>query len=748
MILRKIKKCLFFLLLFVFGLQLYSQNTLSGLITSTSDDPLSALIYMPQLEKGTVADIDGTFSIKDIPTGTYTVVYSMLGYSTISKKIKFLEAAEVIERVQLNESAVEMEEVIISTPFHKLQSDNVMKVERIGMDQLKSSGAVTLADGITNIAGVSTISTGNGIGKPVIRGLSSNRVLTYSQGVRLENQQFGDEHGLGVNEAGIESVEVIKGPASLLYGSDALGGVLYLNSEKFAQAGSFKADFNSTYFSNTLGTASNLGIKTSSNKFKFLARGAYLSHSDYKTGNGIRVTNTRFNETDFKTGGRFQSSQFKSTIRYNYNRSNIGIPEEIGDQNTEKTLMNPFQEIDNHILSLDNDIFLNHSSLNIKAGYLFNDRKEYEELEEGSVASNEPALRLKLNTFNFDVKYNLPLLGNFETIAGIQGMYQTNKNLGEEVLIPDAKVKDFGIFTTTHYHLKKVDIQAGIRFDSRKLDSEQVGLDSDEEDYIAPINRSFTSFNAALGAKIDLNEAITLRLNLASGFRAPNLAELTSNGVHEGTNRYEIGNQDLGNEQNLQTDISFELNSEHFELFVNGFYNLINDYIYVSPTGEIIESTFVYEYLQNDARLYGGEIGLHLHPHPIDWLHFESNFESVTGKNTTGDYLPLIPANSIQNTIRIEFQNTNLLKDSNTFISLKSTFNQYNVYEFETNTKGYSLLSLGGSTSIDFEKFMLRMTLNITNLTDENYISHLSRLKPDGIANMGRSFNLGIKVEI
>jgi iron complex outermembrane receptor protein len=327
-------------------------------------------------------------------------------------------------------------------------------------------------------------------------------------------------------------------------------------------------------------------------------------------------------------------------------------------------------------------------------------------------------------------------------------MYQTNKNLGEEVLIPDAKVKDFGIFTTTHYHLKKVDIQAGIRFDSRKLDSEQVGLDSDEEDYIAPINRSFTSFNAALGAKIDLNEAITLRLNLASGFRAPNLAELTSNGVHEGTNRYEIGNQDLGNEQNLQTDISFELNSEHFELFVNGFYNLINDYIYVSPTGEIIESTFVYEYLQNDARLYGGEIGLHLHPHPIDWLHFESNFESVTGKNTTGDYLPLIPANSIQNTIRIEFQNTNLLKDSNTFISLKSTFNQYNVYEFETNTKGYSLLSLGGSTSIEFEKFMLRMTLNITNLTDENYISHLSRLKPDGIANMGRSFNLGIKVEI
>src|SRR5690606_2803914 len=107
---------------------------------------------------------------------------------------------KIVTNLELEESAVEMEEVIISTPFHKLQSDNVMKVERISTESLSASGAVTLADGIKNIAGVDIISTGTGIGKPVIRGLSSNRVLTYTQGVRLENQQFGDEHGLGINE--------------------------------------------------------------------------------------------------------------------------------------------------------------------------------------------------------------------------------------------------------------------------------------------------------------------------------------------------------------------------------------------------------------------------------------------------------------------------------------------------------------------------------------------------------------------
>lgn len=222
------------------------QNTLTGTITSLdTTEGLPATVYLPQLEKGTAADFDGHYSLSGISDGTYTVIYSILGYSTVSKKINFSRGQAVQMDVQMAQSAVEMEEVIVSTPFHKLQSENVMKVERVSTDELKSSGASTLAEGIENIAGVDIISTGTGIGKPVIRGLSSNRVLTYTQGVRLENQQFGDEHGLGINEAGIESVEVIKGPASLLYGSDALGGVLYLNPEKFAPSGETHGDINS-----------------------------------------------------------------------------------------------------------------------------------------------------------------------------------------------------------------------------------------------------------------------------------------------------------------------------------------------------------------------------------------------------------------------------------------------------------------------------------------------------------------------
>lgn len=730
------------LALFILGITAQSQNTLRGTVTSEkSNEPILATVYIPKLERGTVTDFDGNFEITNLPDGNYSVVYSALGFGTLSKQINLQGAQTVVEDISLADSAVEMDEVIISTPFHKLQSENVMKVERISTSELNSSGAVTLADGLSNIAGVEIITTGTGIGKPVIRGLSSNRVLTYAQGVRLENQQFGDEHGLGINEAGVESVEVIKGPASLLYGSDALGGVLYLNPERFAPSNETQADLSSTYFTNTLGTSTNLGVKTSGEKFRFLARGAYSSFSDYKTGGGYRVTNTRFNEKDLKTGVQYLGTSFKSILRYNYNRSDIGIADEIGEQTHSKKLELPFQEIDNHILSMENTFFLKNSSLDIKAGFLYNDRREFEE------ELSSPELQMKLRTINYDIKYHLPKTAKLETIIGIQGMFQNNKNNGEEILIPDATTRDFGIMATSHYHLEKVDLQAGVRFDSRKISSE-AGRETTDSNYISALDKTFNSFTAAVGAKVDFTREFSVRLNLASGFRAPNLAELTSHGVHEGTYRYEIGNANLTTEQNLQTDLSFEYRNEHIELFANGFYNAVNNFIFLSPTNEVLQGNNVYEYQQNDAALYGGEFGFHLHPHPLDWIHFESSFETVTGRLENDAYLPLMPAHSLRNTFRINIADGQLRKDSSFFVTLQNTFDQTKHSEFETRTGGYSLLSAGIESKFNFENIDLAVGITATNLTDKEYVSHLSRFKPEGILNIGRSVNLSLKLEI
>ncbi|TYA59075.1 TonB-dependent receptor [Formosa maritima] len=735
-------KTLINLLLFVSLTAIQAQNTIEGtLLENNTNNPIAfANIYLPQLEKGTTTDESGHFVLQNLPSGNYKIVFSFIGFESHSKTIQ-IPISKPLE-IALNPSAIEMDAVILSTPFHKLQRENVMKVEYEKVSDLKAIGAITLSDGIDNIAGVESITTGLSIGKPVIRGLSSNRVLVYAQGVRLENQQFGAEHGLGLNDAGIESIEVIKGPASLLYGSDALGGVLYLNPEKFAPINESAADVTGNYYSNTLGYSTNAGYKASGDKFKYLFRGSITGHSDYETPN-YRVTNTRFKEQDFKAGLGYQSTQFKTEFRYNVNHSKLGIPEEVTDQSTDKNPLLPYQDITNHIFSSKSTMFFDKSSLEINLGYTYNNRKEFEdehdhddyEEHEEHEEHEEAALNMKLKTFNYDMKYHLPVYGKFETIFGVQGMNQVNGNYGEEILIPNAVTNDFGVLGTSHIHFESIDVQLGFRYDYRHISIEN------------EFSKNYNSFNGAAGIKADVFKYITTRFNVSTGFRAPNLSELASDGVHHGTNRYEIGNPDLVNEQNIQLDLALEHNSDHFEFFINGFYNYVFDYIYLAPNGQIIDTAPVYNYLQDNARLYGGEIGFHLHPHPLDWLHFESSFETVTGKQDNGDYLPLIPANSLLNTVRVEYENK-WLNSGFGFITLRSTFKQGHVSYFETSTPSYNLLSAGIGGTVSVFNNDLILSISGTNLTNKNYINHLSRLKQDGIYNMGRNISVGVTYQL
>lgn len=724
-------------LLFIISSAVQAQNTLQGNITSRQGQEgiPAATVYISELEKGTAADFDGNYILSGIPNGSYHIVFSALGFRTVSEQIRFSGDTVIHMDIEMAESALEIQEIIVSTPFHRLQNENVMMVERLSTADLMRGGAPTLAEGLRSVAGMDIISTGTGIGKPVIRGLSSNRVLTYAQGVRLENLQYGDEHGLGINEAGIESVEVIKGPASLLYGSDALGGVLYLNPEKFAAPGERHADAETNYFSNTRGSTTNAGIQTSGEKFRFLARGTYSSFGDYRMGDEDWASNSRFNEKDLKAGAGYTAKSFRTTVRYNINQSLLGMPEERGEAKGERKPELPFQKINNHILSVDNVIFLENSTLDVKVGYQDNDRREFEDEEDHA------DLRMHLRTFDYDVKYHLSQKNRFETIVGVQGMVQDHTNRGPEILIPDAVTVDAGILATSHYHMENIDLQAGLRFDGRKIDSRSAREVSDP-DFIPALERTFTSMTAALGGKFDLSEQMTARLNLASGFRAPNLAEMTSNGVHEGTNRYEIGNPDLKREQNLQVDLSLEFQNEHVEFFANGFYNGVADYIYLSPSGEVIGRYEVYDFLQKNAWLYGGEIGYHIHPHPLDWLHLEGSFEMVTGKVNGGGYLPLIPANTIRNTLRLNSGRNSV------FVTLENTLDQNRVNEHESRTGGYSLLSAGISKSVSVGASSVELSVSGSNLTDKQYFSHLSRLKPLRLLDTGRSFHVSAKWKI
>lgn len=716
----------------------FSQNKLAGKITTEGNIPLQyAVIHINENNAFTETNEFGIYAFENVPKGKVTIVVHLLGYEQKTEKINSISTTEL--NFILQEKEQHLDEVIVSTVFNKIQSQNVMKVEHQSVKEMRKNGNVTLMDGLSETPGVTQISTGTSIGKPVIRGLSGSRVLVYAQGIRLENQQFGEEHGLGLSASGIESVEIIKGPASLLYGSDAIGGVVYFNPEKYAQYGKSEANLLQQFSSNTQGTNTSFGYKSTPGNWKFLIRGNYNSQADYKIPDGTTIINTRSIEKDLKYGIGYSNSHFSTDFRYNYNNLNLGLPEENIENSGFRNPLFPKQDIDNHILSVNQKVYFKNSKLEADLGYIFNNRKELEDID-------ETALHMKLKTANYNVKYYFPKWKNIETILGVQGMHQTNLNFGKERLIPDATTNDFGTFITSNYEWNKNVVQVGIRFDKRSISTSEYGILGDEG-YFEALDKQFESFNFALGYKTNLTEKIITRVNLASGFRAPNLSELTSNGVHEGSNRYEIGNSNLENEQNFQADLNLEYKSEHFEVFVNGFYNLLNNYIYIEPTSATIDGNDVYNYVQNNAYLFGGEAGIHFHPHPLDWLHFTSSFENVTAKQENGDYLPLIPANQWKNNLKTNFNLTNWFQKNYISAQINHVFNQNNTSSFETKSKDYTLVNLGFGGEINFGKQKVDVYLNANNLLNKTYIAHLSRLKNDSIPNIGRNIVLGLNFD-
>jgi iron complex outermembrane receptor protein len=719
----------------------FAQNAISGTIKNQNNEPISNVeISILDATIQTKSNENGQFEIKNLPIGKRTLIFKKDKFEIKSVQISIGNQEQKILDIILEEEDHHIDEILVSSLFNKTQNENVVKIDHINLKQIQNEGAINLSAALATNPGVNVISTGASIGKPVIRGLSGNRVLTYAQGIRLENQQFGEEHGLGLNANGQESVEIIKGPASLLYGSDAMGGVLYFNPEKYAANNKTELAVNQVVNSNTQGINTSVTFKNSVDKFKFLVQNNYSSHADYKLPNGERVLNTRYIENDFKIGTSYVTSRYIADFRYNFNDLNLGLPEENLENIGFRTPLFPSQKIENHLLSFNQKLYFKNSKLEATAGYVFNDRKELE-------SQDETALFMKLKTFNYNVRYYLPDFGKFETIIGFQGMNQENRNFGEEKLIPDAKIDDIGFFGTTQYKFNKNIIQFGMRYDFRNVTTKAFG-ENGTEGAFQKLDKKYESVNASLGFKTDVTDKITSRINFASGFRAPNLSELSSNGVHEGSNRYEIGNSNLKTEQNFQLDLNVDYNTEHFDFFANGFYNNINNYIYISPNGNTIDTNFVYDYLQNNAVLYGGETGIHMHLHEIDWLHMTSSYEMVIGKLENNLSLPLIPANQWKNNFRANFDVSKNIKNSFVFFQANYTFNQNKIGNFETKTNDYLLLSSGVGTDIQLKKATFNLFLTATNLLNKQYVAHLSRLKSDGIDNMGRNIVLGVNFNL
>ncbi len=722
-------------------------------ITTEDNKPIPyANVFFPILRTGTATDSLGQFMIEE-SRADLLIQISAIGYKTINITYGDLNPENSIKMYAAH---MEKDEVIVSAPAAKLNGETVMNIIGVRLISGVNSEAMSLPDKLATIPGVSSTSTGIGIGKPTVRGLSGNRVAVFSQGVRLENQQWGEEHGLGLDANGYEQVEVIKGPASLLYGSDAIGGVLYFVDSRYAKRNTIETGLNSQFFSNTLGLRNAAHFKLSKGKFHWNLFGSHSNHQDYSDGNGEHVENSRFNTSDIKSTFGLITEKWSGALRYNFLMENYGLSENHDHEEEEETgpriLHEPFQVLKTHIASFENAFFLPKSVLKLTLGYIHNHRQEFEEHEEDTAAIEEEehaALDMLLNTVSYNGKWIKKFdRTKWELIAGSQGMYQWNKNQGEELLIPDASTVDFGVFAVTNLSYTKHSLwQLGVRYDLRSIRSNQVDNPGDEH-FKPALNRTFSSFNFSTGLNHQFLPELRTRISLASGFRAPNTFELLSNGEHHGAFRYEIGNTNLKSENAYQVDISLDYTGEYFEVFINPFFSYIRNFIYLNPADSLIDDLPVFSYDQQNAMLFGGEAGLHIHPHPIDWLHLRWNYSNVYGQLTSGENLPLIPAQKLTTNLRSNFQLKRVVKSISAFVQHDYNFFQNNTAAFESGTPDYHLLSAGFEVEFAIKRQVIIIGLNGSNLLNTAYYDHLSRYKKSEQKNIGRNFTVSLRIPL
>ena len=794
-----------------------SRFSLSGNISDTSGAPLAgASIYIPDLKKGIVADADGNYQIKNIPAGDYLVEIKYIGYKTIAQNINFDQ--DKIENFAMQIAVVE-ESAIVITGSSRASSiiRNPIPIVSINKTFLQQNLNTNIIDAIATVPGVSEVTTGPNVSKPFIRGLGFNRILTLYDGVRLEGQQWGDEHGIEVDENTVNRVEVVKGPASVIYGSDALAGVVNLIPANPPAAGKIVGNILNEYQTNNRLIENSATIAGNTNDITWGGTFTHKMATNYNDKFDGRVYNTGFAETDASANLGINKNWGYSHFGFSMFNDLQEIPDGSRDSATRK-FTKQITEADNfrpivsnaelnsykitplhqHVQHFDfydaNSFNLGSGRLAVNVAFQKSIRREYSHPE-----IQIPGLYLLLNTYTYDVKYYFKERNGFSVTTGINGMYQDNNvTKGTEYIIPSYRQFDVGPFVFVKKRMDKLEFSGGLRYDVRDYSNADLysvtdpatgfdhvvnGKDTMGADHaFSAYKHTFSGMSGSIGLSYKFNDQFSMKANLGRGYRAPNVSEISANGVHPGTNMYQIGNLNFKPEFSLQEDLGATFTSTHVSVNADVFNNNIQNYIYneklQNAEGQdsvIVPGNQTFKFVASRANLYGGELSIDVHPHPWDWLHFENSLSvvyavnrGVAGQRKISDsakYLPFIPPLHTISELR-----ANIKKAGNIFANafIKVQFEVYatqnRVYlqnNTETPTAGYQLFNAGFGTDVLNKngKPMFNISFLGNNLFNVAYQSGLNRLKyfepypgnftgHDGIYNMGRNFSIKVNVPL
>ncbi|HVW94801.1 MAG TPA: TonB-dependent receptor [Mucilaginibacter sp.] len=789
-------------------------GTVTGTVTDKADGTpiIGATVSVPDLRRGSITDVNGHYTLDNLPRGVYLVQVSYVGYATYTQRVDFSKTTTF--DIQLQASSIETGEVVITGVSKATEiKRNPVPMVAVGKTYLdQHSAAGNAIDMIANIPGVSAVTTGPNVSKPFIHGLGYNRVVTLQDGIRQEGQQWGDEHGVEIDQNSVDRVEIIKGPASLSYGSDAIGGVVNLITPSPVAEGKILGSVQGTY-------GTNEGLWNGSFRLygnqKGFVWGTILSvkaAKDYQNERDGRVYATNFKEKDARLMLGLNKSWGTSYLNFSLFDDEQAIPDGSRDSATRQFTKQiteddefrpivPASELNSYSIPVlhqhvqlyriynNSNFNLGNGNLIVNLGYQFSHRREYTHPQDADIAG----LNLHLSTYTYDFKYNFTIGDGFETTTGINGQYQNN-SIGDatDFPIPAYHQFDIGPFVIMKKSIGKLDLSGGARFDSRSFHGQAAYIDTagtypqlytgpnpESATNVTPqfsaLNKTFTGFNGSFGAAYNFSSHFLLKANIARGFRAPSIAELSANGPDPGSQIYHVGNNNFKPEFSTQEDIGAFVTLPNVSFSVELFNNDLKNYIFqqqeLNADGSpvITQGYNTFTYVQSKARINGGEISLDIHP--VSWLHFENSMALTYGQNLgTGGpvadslkYLPFIPPLHTHSELRGNFsKGFSNFRNVYGFVGLDHYSAQdrfFAAYGTETYTAGYNLLSAGVGTEIvnAAGNPVFKLFIEGTNLANVNYQSNMSRLKyfdnadvpagvQPGIFNMGRNITFKVVV--
>ena len=745
-------------------------QSLSGTVAGENGTVLAnASVAVPALHRTAVTDNAGKFSFQNIPQGSYVVEFSLIGYRKDTRDIAVTQG-EVAVNVTMTSTPLELAVTTVTAePEPASIAEASLSTTVVEGRELRRERGQSLGQTIEYAPGVAAFSGSPLSMKPVIRGLSAQRVLVVAGGVRLESQTWDEPQSPEVNVLDVDRIEIVRGTNSVLYGSDALGGVVNIVKSELQSSGEgaprLRGNLTMNAFSNSPQVGSGISVMGASDAWSYRGNFSGRYAGDYtapagKTASGTHVSSgSVFNSGGNEINGSASVGTKQEWGTFVFDVTHFGqkyfISPEPGRKEYELNINTggydslpaaPSQEIFHETATAYASLPLSFARLELIGTYQRNSRKEEgvaetEEVEQKKADMGiKPEAQLILNTFSLDAKAHHHAFGPLNGTVGFSTTYQTNSTEGQKSITPNYTAFNVAGFIYEGLRVaNSVRLTGGVRYDARSLKAE-----ADTQLTNAAQTLNFNAVSGTVGCAWNIDGPLTLALNAGRGWRAPVAAELFFKGADEGAVRYKVGDQSLVPEFSLNLESSLRYSSPVVSAELSVFQNKITNYIFLTPTGQKVSGLDVYGYRQADATIVGGEFSLQASVTP--WCILDGGVDLLRGTdNRTDSPLPLIPANRIKAGVRLISGEWNGVHDAYILARVRSMQKQDRVSLFESVTPAYSLVELGVGGEVTIATYRCALDLSVANALDKAYFDHLSRYKEYAL-DPGRNIQLKLSV--